>query len=289
MTPNSEAAAIDEEARALREANFVVVESPNAADMPDWMAPLLPDLIARRGDEQIVVDVLRRGDKEAADAAQALARAVRAHPGWSLRVAVVPAHEDSDVDPAVVTALCDQADAAMAAGALSGALLLGSAAVEGALRLLLTRRGDSPRSPSPAGLIREAYVDDVLSSRQFDLLNTFVTERNRVAHGFAALPETDPEAIRSVLDLARAFAEPSYQTVSDLTDWFLSRYQDPVHALPFDSREGGYQWLGTGPHDAREVLASEFPDVHPTVLDEAAESLEDESFEWMRIEDWSDQ
>ena len=40
--------------------------------------------------------------------------------------------------------------------------------------------------------------------------------------------------------------------------WFGERFEDPVHRLPYCSREGGYQWIYGGPYDAREELESEF-------------------------------
>ena len=67
-----------------------------------------------------------------------------------------------------------------------------------------------------------------------------------------------------------------------MVEWFHSEFVDPVHHLPFDSGEGGYQWLGMGPYDAREQLAERFENADPADIDEAASILESESPEWMR-------
>ena len=36
--------------------------------------------------------------------------------------------------------------------------------------------------------------------------------------------------------------------------WFFEHFEDPAHRTPYESREGGYQWIWGGPYDARERL-----------------------------------
>jgi len=44
------------------------------------------------------------------------------------------------------------------------------------------------------------------------------------------------------------------QLVTLLTDWFLAQYENPVESCPYESAEGGYQWIWGGPYDALEEL-----------------------------------
>ena len=63
--------------------------------------------------------------------------------------------------------------------------------------------------------------------------------------------------------------------------WFLERYEDPVHSLPYDSGEGGYIWSGQGPHDAQEVLHDEFGELYPeSLIDQVANELGQECSKW---------
>ena len=66
--------------------------------------------------------------------------------------------------------------------------------------------------------------------------------------------------------------------------WFEERYEDPVHSLPYEGREGGYQWIDGGPFDAEEELGGTFGGVVPDdVIEELARELDAESPQWVYI------
>jgi hypothetical protein len=65
--------------------------------------------------------------------------------------------------------------------------------------------------------------------------------------------------------------------------WFGENFEDPAHRTPYETREGGYQWIWGGPHDAREQLSDTFGNsVSETLIDEAVEEVEAEG-----ITDWA--
>lgn len=65
-----------------------------------------------------------------------------------------------------------------------------------------------------------------------------------------------------------------------MRNWFRDNYRDP-NILPYDSGEGGYQWIWGGPYDAREELQAEFEGiVKDKSLDALVEELEEENWEW---------
>jgi len=62
--------------------------------------------------------------------------------------------------------------------------------------------------------------------------------------------------------------------------WFYENY-DPPDDLPYDGREGGYQFIYGGPFDPQEELESEFSGVVPdSVIEKLAKELRNISFEW---------
>lgn len=71
---------------------------------------------------------------------------------------------------------------------------------------------------------------------------------------------------RPVIDLKDDNYSPSgsVEGLSDdeasdiIVDWFLHFYADPTHEMPYDSQEGGYQFIYGGPYDATEVLEDAF-------------------------------
>jgi hypothetical protein len=65
-----------------------------------------------------------------------------------------------------------------------------------------------------------------------------------------------------------------------MRSWFSQHYSDPV-ILPYDSAEGGYQWIWGGPFGAKEELSDEFAGaVNDSALDELANELMEQNWEW---------
>jgi hypothetical protein len=42
------------------------------------------------------------------------------------------------------------------------------------------------------------------------------------------------------------------------TAWFLRNYEDPANETPYETREGGYQYIWGGPYDAADEISNEF-------------------------------
>jgi hypothetical protein len=80
----------------------------------------------------------------------------------------------------------------------------------------------------------------------------------------SALKKADPELQKEVMRV-----------------WFYGKFEDPVHSCPYNSREGGYQFIYGGPYEANEELQNEFSDIVPyEVIEELAGELENECSEW---------
>jgi hypothetical protein len=77
------------------------------------------------------------------------------------------------------------------------------------------------------------------------------------------------------------------EQVELMIDWFSNNYMDPVHRLPYNSREGGYQWVFGGPIEASEALQDEFSSlIELSVIERAVEEIEsDGTLEWSPIPD----
>jgi hypothetical protein len=62
--------------------------------------------------------------------------------------------------------------------------------------------------------------------------------------------------------------------------WFDGRY-DPPDELPYDSSEGGFQWIWGGPYDARDVIENEFGGIaSDDAIEELVSELRDINYEW---------
>jgi HEPN superfamily RiboL-PSP-like protein len=66
--------------------------------------------------------------------------------------------------------------------------------------------------------------------------------------------------------------------------WFHEHY-DPPDELPYDGREGGYQFIFGGPYDPEEELESEFGEIVPeSVINELARKLWNLHSEWSGLD-----
>ena len=72
------------------------------------------------------------------------------------------------------------------------------------------------------------------------------------------------------------------EQIRRMRTWFLDNYEDPVEHCPYESAEGGYQFIAGGPHDPHRVLEAEFGEKYS---DSAIKILADEL--WTQCPEWS--
>jgi len=70
--------------------------------------------------------------------------------------------------------------------------------------------------------------------------------------------------------------------IGAMVDWFHAHFEDPAERTPYETREGGYQWIWGGPHTADEEVQDEFSEVidFETMQDAVREIENDGLFEW---------
>jgi len=84
-------------------------------------------------------------------------------------------------------------------------------------------------------------------------------------------------------------AKPEDQTEA-MKEWFFAHYDDPVNVCPYESREGGYQYIWGGPYDVREALSDNFSGrVSDEVISQCADEIinEHSCYEWSGLPDWA--
>lgn len=112
-------------------------------------------------------------------------------------------------------------------------------------------------------------------------------------HDHTALPIGAHDGIGERFDPSDAWlhdkATEKQQLVA-LRAWFRARYWDPANDTPYQSSEGGYIWIGNGPHSPDEVLGDRFSGVvDARVVARVAQEMRDEvGDEWARISVGSD-
>jgi hypothetical protein len=244
-----------------------------------------PDLIARRGDEIVIVEFARRRpnsslpDRVKRSLAE-FSTIADSRKNWNFEMvwigedASVPEERvvDSFAHRAVLVAKHDEA----------AGLLLAYAALEGAIARLVDRTPELHEKTKRRQRFGPAELASLglLSPEDFSRLNTARQARNSIAHGIDTLVSLS--MVQDVALLAERIADARYVSVDQMVDWFFENYEDPANGVPFNSAEGGYQYVLGGPHDAHDVLSEQFPDASVNDIDEAVRLIESQAYEWVK-------
>jgi len=69
--------------------------------------------------------------------------------------------------------------------------------------------------------------------------------------------------------------------VEAMVEWFYENFEDPAMETPYESAEGGYQYIWGGPYNAEEELWDAFPDASEELINSAADQIESGGlFDW---------
>lgn len=202
------AALVEKVASDYRARGYDVTVRPSSEQLPTVLAAYPPDIVARKGDETVVVEVKSRHALRQSPQAQQLAAAVRQLPGWRFELVVarpdiafpLPAGaqpwDAQDIENAL-----REASALLDGGHQGPALLMAWAATEAALRLLAAKESVPVERSEANALLNRLTEYGVLSRQQYRTLRSALEVRNALAHGLrAAAVESDQ--VRRLLEMA---------------------------------------------------------------------------------------
>jgi REase_AHJR-like len=182
---------------------------PARANLP---AGYVPDLMFKRGDEVVVVELKSREEHRDLENLRQLKAAVEQKPNWHFRLYVVPpSSEPEDLDDvADGDKLIETADRLNREGQFEAASVVLWIALETSLRVLLTHCQSRP-NPGVSGIsmARRLYADGDLDDADLDLLIIASEARNRSAHGYRLKPRQPLQA--DLFDLAKTLARKAKQ------------------------------------------------------------------------------
>jgi len=211
----SEAELARQIAEDYRAKGYEVTMQPAQNELPPSLSAYRPDILARRGDEAVVVEIRSRPTSRRQPPLEGLAKAVRALPGW--RFELVMAEPDIAFPlpgrtlPWTTSEACkalDEADRLLEAGHAEAALLMAWAGAEAALRLVAKREGVDTRRSEANFLLDRLTTEGVLGQREYQALRGALALRNAIAHG---LKPGSPvrSKVPGLLRTARGLLEPS--------------------------------------------------------------------------------
>ena len=193
-------------AAEYRAQGYDVAVDPAPHELPDFLSGYRPDLIVSRGGEATVVEVKSRRSLSAEAQTRQIARLMEGRPGWRFELVLIPTEP---VDPLVgsvgfdragVRRALEEARRLLTDGYTGPSLLSGWAALEAALRMLLTEEGVELRRLDPSHLLKQAVAEGVISRDDYRASSGLTSERNALAHGFEN-EAVSPARVADLLEL----------------------------------------------------------------------------------------
>lgn len=72
----------------------------------------------------------------------------------------------------------------------------------------------------------------------------------------------------------------SEDRIEAMIAWFFENFEDPAEETPYDGREGGYQYIWGGPHEAADYIYDHFPEATEEEHTEAIDRIDADGPYW---------
>lgn len=182
-------------AEEYRQKGYEVLLPPKPEELPDFLRGYRPDMIVRRGEEAIVIEVKSRTSIASAQYLQGLAQAAEEHPGWRVEL-VMTNLEDAVYFAKVEGSLQEdeikkqlQVARNLAVHHPEVAILYAWSLAEATLRLLANQERFMQK-PEPLHLLKQLATEGVISKAEYQSLMNAFPLRNAIAHGFKTTQPT---------------------------------------------------------------------------------------------------
>jgi uncharacterized protein YutE (UPF0331/DUF86 family) len=168
----------------LEDDGYEVFLQPQSPILPPFLKDFRPDAIARRGGQHLVVEVLQSLTGNESKLA-AITAAIRANPGWELRVHLVsPTARQSALTKQPLDAIrtsTDEIQQLVDSGYYRAALLMAWSTFEAIARI--TMPSDFERPQSPGRLVQLLAQEGYVTPSEADILRRLAEKRNVLIHG----------------------------------------------------------------------------------------------------------
>jgi len=179
-------------AEEYRDKGYEISFHPNPEDLPNFLKNYRPDMIVRRGDEAVVIEVKSRSSLNSSSSQylRNLARVIEQHPGWRFEL-VMTNPEDAMYSLKAEGSLQEheiesrlQVARQLVTQHPESAILYSWSLVEATLRLIAEKEGLSLQRFDPLYLVKQLATEGVISRSEYQLLMNALSLRNAIAHGF---------------------------------------------------------------------------------------------------------
>ena len=208
-TPSLERVHAQGIADKFRRQGYEVIEEPSHDQMPNFLTGYRPDLILRKGDESVVVEVKSRESLIGYPRLGDLTELLRSQPGWRLELIVVSTGEQIDIPRNAspftrenILQIVEESQRLLADGFVEAALLRGWTGTEATLRLIVEEEGMSPEKAPSKHILQMAATEGLISLNDYDCLARILECRNAYAHGFTS-PDFDATLVGELIETTK--------------------------------------------------------------------------------------
>jgi uncharacterized protein YutE (UPF0331/DUF86 family) len=185
MIPGKEEIALMEGFTADLEAEgYEVYVQPSSSILPKFMRGFLPDAIARKPGKNLVIEIVREGQRRSAQLEE-LRKLISEHDDWQLRLLLVtPSNIVLPVEVSTreeIARTIANAEELAESRQLTAALLLAWAAFEALGRALLPERFVKPQTPRR--LVEVLASSGYVTPTEADHIRSLIDSRNKFIHG----------------------------------------------------------------------------------------------------------
>jgi hypothetical protein len=191
LVVNREQERLQSIADEYRNKGYEVILQPDSSQLPEFLHPYQPDLIAQMGEETIIIEVKSRRSLAQAPWVREMARSILEKEGWKFELVLVGSEAEISVSEKAhplnekeIFQSLEQAQELFEAGFTGASLLQAWSATEAGLRLLAQREGLEAYPTSPAQLVKSLVTEGVISRAEYELLTDVMNLRNALAHGY---------------------------------------------------------------------------------------------------------
>ena len=184
-------------AKDYREQGYEVIVHPMQEQLPEFLLGFHPDLLVKKEEEKIIIEVKSRQSLLHNPQIREMARVLQSAPGWKFELMIVGIEDDmqptKDTRPFTESDILygiEQSRNLLNAHLPEPALLYAWSSAEAALRIIAEKEGIAVKPPTPLNLIKTLTTEGILSKEVYDTLIEIMKIRNAVAHGSKIIQES---------------------------------------------------------------------------------------------------
>lgn len=201
-------------ARDYEKRGYEVLLEPYGSQLPDFMKNYRPDMIVRKGDEQLVVEVKMGNSSAKKNQIMQIADLVKEHDGWELELIVMKPRPTATYEIPIgketssiitwreIEQKASQALKLVEEGYDEAAMLIAWIAIEGAARQLALSEKIRTEGKPTAQVVKSLVTYGLITNTKYNQLIKWLNLRNNIIHGIQH-PQIGNKMLRRMLDVVR--------------------------------------------------------------------------------------